>query len=137
MNPLRQLAHFPWFVLLQVSVMAIISVTVLEVAFLIGIYQVPALEFAFGRIMASVLGIVVLGAIAYGTGALALLLLERLHRHIHPDAGLLWALIGCLLLLVWVKSLLPLPSLLELDQLALIGIMLGVFTTGRRYWRRW
>jgi hypothetical protein len=117
--------------------MTVFSVTVLEVALLAGIYQVPALEFAFRRMMASVLAIVVMGAIAYGVGALALLLLERLHAHVRPDAGILWALIGCLLLLVWIKSLLPLPSLVGLNQLVLIGIMMGVFTTGRRYWRRW
>lgn len=137
MNPFRRLAHLPWLVLLQVAAMAVVSVTVLEVALFAAMQQISGLAFAVQRIMTSVLSIVVLGAIAYGIGALAVLLFERLYAHIRPDAGLLWALVGCLLVMVWIKTLLPLPMLIALDQVVLVGILLGVFTTGRRYWRRY
>jgi hypothetical protein len=136
MNPLQRLKQLPWLPLLQVSAIAVLCVTVVEVALLSLLPEVPALAALFARAMSSVFAIVIIGGITYGLGALGLLFLERLQPTVRPHAGTLWALIACLLLMVWLKTLLPLPILFGLDRLALVGVMLGVFTTGRRYWRR-
>ncbi|NJL20421.1 MAG: hypothetical protein HC895_05705 [Leptolyngbyaceae cyanobacterium SM1_3_5] len=59
--------------------------------------------------------------------------MEYFHRHIFLNVGVLWALVLCVMLSLLLKSLL-LPTLLS-GQLALVGIALGVFWKGRRYWR--
>ncbi|TVQ20793.1 MAG: peptide chain release factor 1 [Leptolyngbya sp. DLM2.Bin15] len=137
MNPFQRLKQLPWLPLLQVSAITILCVVILETALFTGLEQVPELWNGFIRLMNSVLAVVILGAIAYGVGALGLLLLERLQSTVRPNASVLWALIACLLVMVWLKTLLPLNGLIGLDSLSLVGVTLGVFTTGRRYWRRY
>lgn len=135
MNPFRRLKFLPWIPLLQVAAIATVCVAVLEAALVAAVYLSPLLNRMFQQMMSTVLAVAVLGAIAYGLGALALLLIERIHPGIRLNAGMLWALVACLLLAVWLKSLLPIPGLMGLNELSLAGVTLGVFTTGRRYWR--
>lgn len=135
MNPFRRLKFLPWIPLLQVAAIATVCVAVLEAALVAAVYLSPLLNRMFQQMMSTVLAVAVLGAIAYGLGALALLLIERIHPGIRLNAGVLWTLVACLLLAVWLKSLLPIPGLMGLNELSLAGVTLGVFTTGRRYWR--
>jgi len=76
-------------------------------------------------------------AAAIGLGALAVYLLERQCTQVSINSSNLWALVPCLLLTLWLKSLLPLDSfgLLSLSESVLIGIIVGIFWKGRPYWR--
>jgi hypothetical protein len=65
---------------------------------------------------------------AIGVGAMAVYLLERFYQKIIINTANLWALVLCLAVFLLLKSLLPLmPILISLDQLQLVGIILGIF----------
>ena len=69
-------------------------------------------------------------------GALAIVLTDSFFRQIILRADTIWALIGCVLLILLVKSWLPIPALfLGFSYFSMMGIIVGAFTKGRRYWR--
>jgi CHASE2 domain-containing sensor protein len=75
-------------------------------------------------------------ATAIGVGALAVYLLERFYQQVIINTASLWALVLCLALFLFLKSLVPLmPILVNFEQIQLIGIILGIFWKGRPYWR--
>jgi hypothetical protein len=74
-------------------------------------------------------------AAAVGVGALAVYLLKRFYPQVLINTASLWALIPCLLLFLFIKSLLPIPGLVNLTYPQLLGIIVGVFWKGRPYWR--
>lgn len=75
--------------------------------------------------------------VGIGIGALAVILVETLLPRLTLHASTLWALVLCLLLGLWIKLLLYLPGLfvVSFSQSLLVGLVLGVFWKGRRYWR--
>jgi hypothetical protein len=82
------------------------------------------------------LGVLTKVAIAIGMGALTVYWLEIWQQRFLLNSSTLWALVGCLLLGLFIKSLLPLPTfLVDLSSLGLMGILIGVFWKGRPYWR--
>jgi hypothetical protein len=74
-------------------------------------------------------------SIAIGVGALAVHLLDQFQRQIFINLGVLWGLIACLVVMVWVRSLSGIPSLLPPSQPALMGLIIGVFWRGKNHWR--
>lgn len=136
-NPLRQLKTLPWIPLLQVSLLTSLVVTVLEWLLIVGAQYLPPVRYLVMFLFSSSLAILTLLAIAVGVGVLAVLILERWFRHqILPNTTNLWALVPCLVLFLWLKSLLSLSPILGTpDFNLLIGIVLGIFWKGRPYWR--
>ena len=128
-NPLNRLKQFPWLALAQAAALASALDTLLAIALVV---ESP-LQRILAVLLNSVLGLLLVVAIAIGTGAIAVYSMEWLHRHILLNAGVLWALVLCVMLSLWLKALL-LPTLLS-GESALIGVVLGVFWAGRRYWR--
>jgi len=64
------------------------------------------------------------------------ILLDRFFTQILPDTATLWALIACLALILWLKSLLPLSAVLvQFSYPLFVGLLVGVFVKGRRHWR--
>lgn len=85
------------------------------------------------------LGLLVAFAITVGVGALAVNCLERLNRPAITTSSL-WALVLCLAIVLLLRGFLPLPGVIQLDQLQFIGLVVGIFWKGRPYWtvyRRW
>jgi len=76
-------------------------------------------------------------AVATGVGAIAVYFLETLFPRTAINTNVLWTLILCLMVVLIVKSFLPLPEgLIAPSQISLLGIVLGVFLLGgKRYWR--
>lgn len=76
-------------------------------------------------------------AVSTGVGAIAVYFLETLFPRTAINASVLWTLILCLMVVLIVKSFLPLPEgLIAPSQISLLGILLGVFLLGgKRYWR--
>jgi hypothetical protein len=82
------------------------------------------------------LDIVMVLAAAMGVGALAVYFLERFHRQVFINSATLWALVPCLALVLFLKSLLPVPGLIvQLNYLQLMGIIVGIFWKGRSHWQ--
>ena len=134
-DPLRRLQYLPWRSLLQVSGLTFVIVTVLEFLLSLGFTHSSAIRSTLSILYAPPLGIVIFMAAAVGVGALAVYILERFYPQLFINKASLWALVPCLLLFLLVKSLLPLPGLVNFTYLQLIGIVVGVFWKGLPYWR--
>lgn len=137
-DPLRRLKTLPWQILLQNAALTVLIATMLDILLAIlltfwlssslGSGLVPLLNFAF----------IVLPFLAgMGIGALAVILLERLFPSIYLDTATLWAAVPCLALCLGLKGLIPqIPLVLaSLSYPLFIGLVLGVFFKGKRYWR--
>lgn len=140
-DPWTRLKRLPWLVLLQVAILTAIAVIVLETALLALVWVFPTLEPPLQLLFSPMLGFFTLLAAAVGAGALSVVILERFQRVV-INAGSLWALIACVALVFWLADLLRLfpIGLVGIARSGIVGILLGVFFKGQRYWksyRRW
>ena len=135
-DPLRRLKFLPWRSLLQASVLTVFISAVLDFLITLGYIQSSVIRRAISLIYAPPLDLLITIVIAVGVGALAVYLLERLYQQVIVNTASLWALVLCLIVILFFKSLLLIPSLLVgFSQTQLLGIILGVFWKGRPYWR--
>jgi hypothetical protein len=136
-NPLQRLKRLPWIPLLLTAVLTSIWVFVVEFFLGIGVERSPLVQKSLALLLSPPLGIITVLAIAALVGALAVFLLEIVYPNLLINAGVLWALVPCLILAIVLKNQLPVPlNLVALENGQLIGIILGVFVKGRPYWRR-
>lgn len=139
-DPLRPLKYLPWSELLQVALVTIGFAALFDWA-LIQAANMPAIRSILEKLLSPPLGSLIDLAAAVGLGALAVALIERWYRRkIMITNSTLWALVPCLALWLWLRSLLPgtlFPQLLTpiLGVDSLICIILGVFWKGKPYWR--
>jgi len=134
---LDQLKRLPWRSLLQVAALTTVIIAVGEAILFWAFSESFISRNLLKLLLYGPFGILMPVAAAIGLGALAVYLLERQCTQVSINSSNLWALVPCLLLTLWLKSLLPLDSfgLLSLSQPVLIGIIVGVFWKGRPYWR--
>lgn len=135
-NPLRRLKFLPWRSLLQVSTITTLIIVVIEFILTLGFIQSAVIHSTLSFIYTGSLGLLITFATAIGVGAIAVFILERFYQQVIINSASLWALVPCLVLLFLLKSLIPLmPILISLDEIQLIGIIIGIFWKGRPYWR--
>ncbi len=135
-NPLRRLKFLPWRSLFLISSLVTVIVIVVDFLIAIGYTYSPAIRQALDLLYAPPLGILVNFTIVVGIGAIAVYLLEKLYSNLSINTAILWALVLCLALCLIVKSVLPLPKVLvNLNEIQLMAIVIGVFWKGRPYWR--
>lgn len=137
-NPFWRLKSLPWAILLQVALAAVAIATIADLLLAqglallldnVGSGLMPLMELLF-----MVLPI----AAGFGIGALGLTILERWFSQVHLDTGVLWALVPCIALVLFVKGFLPIPTaLVAMSYPLLVGVLLGIFVVGKRHWRRW
>jgi hypothetical protein len=137
-NPLWRLKSLPWIPLFQNALLTVLLATVLDIAV---IYLLSGLLEVWpeGRnilFQGGVVGILMQFAAAGGIGVLAVILMERVFRQVRLDAAVLWSLVGCLAVVLYVKSLLPIPDfLVGISYIQFVGLLLGLFSQGRTHWR--
>ncbi len=141
-NPLRQLKYLPWRSLFIIAGMTFIIVTTIELLLWLTYNQLDqGTQFAILNLLAAtlyspLLSLLTVGAIGVGIGALGVFLLETLEKRVFINAGVLWSLILCLIIGLVIRNYIPIPALLTgVNQMQLVGIILGVFWKGKRYWR--
>ena len=135
-DPLRRLKFLPWLSLLQVSALITLILVVLDLLLILGSAQSVGIKRALTLLYSPPLGLVVTFAVAVGIGALAVYLLEILYRKGTINSGILWALVLCLALGLVLRSVLPVPPfLVDLNEIQLVCMIVGVFWKGRPYWR--
>ncbi len=134
----QRLKKLPWQELSLVSLITVLTVAAVEIFLAIAITNSPEVRDVLKLIFASpFLGVFVPLGVAVGMGALAVYLLEWWQKQFLLDNSSLWALVFCVAIALWLKSLFPIPPLLiALSQPAFIAIAIGVFWKGRPYWRR-
>lgn len=136
-DPLQRLKYLPWMQLAMAALVNAVAATLLEFLLLFAYAQVPGVASILGILFSPGLALITQLAIAVGVGALAVFWLERLYSDLVINTGVLWALVLCVLLAIGLKSLLVPGALVTLNNMVLVGIILGIFWKGRRYWKRW
>jgi hypothetical protein len=137
-NPLRQLKYLPWLPLALTGFATALIVFIAEVLLVVSAQYIPGVANVLQVLFSPLLAIIMEFAIAFGIGILAVFWLEKVYPRLVISAGVLWALILCVILAILVKSLLPLAvNFVQLNQMLMAGILVGVFWKGRRYWRRY
>ncbi|MBD1916529.1 MULTISPECIES: peptide chain release factor 1 [Cyanophyceae] len=137
-NPFWRLKSLPWAILLQVALAAVAIATIADLLLAQG------LALLLGNVGSGLLPLMQLLFMAlpiaagFGIGALGLTILERRFGQVHIDTGVLWALVPCIALVLFVKGFLPIPTaLVAMSYPLLVGVLLGIFVVGKRHWRRW
>jgi len=132
--------YLPWSELFLSAAVTVAIATVLDYLLILGIIAIPdtasnsiSMPLPVGMLLAFLLPF----AVSLGIGALSIFITERFFRQILLTAGTMWALIGCVLIFLFVRSFLPVPGLFVggVNYFSMMGVVLGAFTYGRRYWR--
>jgi predicted membrane-bound spermidine synthase len=135
-NPFWRLKTLPWITLLQAAGLVVAIATVADLS--LTILWTALLNSDIGRLetLLRLVALVLPLAMGYGMGAMAILVMERLFKQVYLDTAVLWALVPCIALVLFLKaSLLPIPTLLVLmGYPQVVGVVLGIFVTGKRYW---
>jgi hypothetical protein len=134
-NPLRRLKQLPWLPLFLTALLTLFWATVIELLLRFGYENVPLIQQTLEMLFTPPLSIIMGFAIAVGLGALAVTFLEIIYPQLFISAGVLWALLLCLFLLLFLRNLVVPAILLEASYSMLIGSMLGIFLKGKPYWR--
>ncbi len=141
-NPLRQLKYLPWRSLIIIAGMTFAIITTIEVILWLTYNQLDeGTQFTIINILAAtlyspLLSLFTICAIGAGIGAGAVFLLETLEKRISINATVLWSLILCLIIGLIIRRYIPIVALLtDVNEIQLIGIVLGVFWKGKHYWR--
>ncbi len=135
-NPLWRLKMLPWGPLFLAALWAVALATIADILFGIGFVWIVSRLGPPIMPLVQLLMVVLPIAAGFGLGALALEVMERAFRHIFLNAGVLWALVACLAVVLYVKSWLPIPTLLlTVGSSQMVGALLGIFVVGKRYWR--
>ncbi len=134
-NPFRSFKYLPWAGLFQSAGLTVLVATAIDILLLLAIVEVPAIARALSTV--SILLFILPLAAAFGIGALSIFFTAGFFHQVILRADTIWALTGCLLLLLLIKSWLPIPALFisGFSYPSLIGVVVGAFTQGRRYWR--
>lgn len=134
-NPFRSLQYLPWTALLLSGGLTILVATAIDIVLLFGFSMVPALRSLY--VNSLLLQFVAPVAAAYGVGALSIVLTLNFFRQIPLRADTIWALTGCVLFMLLMKSQFPAPYLFVHgpNYFGLVAIAVGAFTHSQRYWR--
>ncbi|MEQ9480841.1 peptide chain release factor 1 [Coleofasciculus sp. F4-SAH-05] len=131
-----RLRSLPWRSLLEVSGITTAVAIALEIIIGLGANQSAAIRQMLQFLYTPPLGIIITLMAAAGFGVLAVYILERFYSQVLINSSSLWALVPCLALTLWLKSLLPVPAfLVSLSYANLVAVLVGVFWKGRPYWR--
>ncbi|AFZ42767.1 hypothetical protein PCC7418_0538 [Halothece sp. PCC 7418] len=135
-DPLRGFKSQPWKPLFLVALITIAIASAIDYLLIFLISNLPALQQSISIVLSPPLGILLPLAAAAGVGVLGVIVCDYFQSQIFLNAGSLWALVLCLLIILGLTNLLPLPSfLVSLSYPTFLGMMVGVFWKGRYYWR--
>ncbi|EDX86541.1 hypothetical protein S7335_4246 [Synechococcus sp. PCC 7335] len=138
-NPFRSLKYLPWADLAKSAAVTVAIATAIDYLLLMGLVALNS-SAAATRIpngllflMASLLPL----AVYFGLGALGVFVTSRLFHQVILTANTMWALVACIVVALFIRSLLPIPGLFigGISYLVVMGMAIGTFVYGRRYWR--
>lgn len=135
-NPFRSLKYLPWSLLLLSAGLTVLVATAIDILLRVAVSMLPVLA---GLLLSSPLIPMILTiAVPFGVGALAIFLTRQFFHQIPLRADTIWALVGCVSLILLGKDWLPMIPALFLRGFGLTTILMvavGGFTASRRYWR--
>jgi hypothetical protein len=131
-NPFWRLKTLPWLVLVQAALITVLIASLLDVLLAIALLQLPQPP----TFLNGVSGLLLIIVSAGGGGVLAVAVMETIFARVLLNQGVLWALLACLTGLLWLKQWIPIPAVLVgLSYYQFVGMTVGLFSKGRRYWR--
>jgi hypothetical protein len=137
-NPFSRLKSLPWAILFQVALAAVAIATAADLLLAQGLALLLGGVGSGLLPLMQLLFLVLPVAAGFGIGALGLTILERWFTSVYIETGVLWALVACLALVIFVKGFLPIPTfLVSMAYPLVVGVLLGIFVVGKRHWRRW
>ena len=135
-HPLRRLKFLPWRSLALLTLATLAIVLGIEVIIGLSYARVGAVRVILNILFGPPWVAIALLAAGAGIGALAVVLLERRWQQVSINAGVLWALVLCLILGSLLRLFIPIPVILvNPGQTLFMGFIVGVFWRGRPYWR--
>lgn len=141
-NFLNRLKLLPWGALFQSAALTMVILIAVDYLIFLALALVASRFLEFGRFLIRLfdtfLFVVTINFVTtLGCGALAVYLLERLFQRLVINAAMLWALVLCLMICLLIKLQIPIDHILirEFTSVSMVGILLGIFQQGRRYWR--
>jgi hypothetical protein len=135
-NAFKQL---PWQSLFLAALLAVIIVKAFDYLATKGLSAFDAHGTIRNLLITGSGELLLLGCGGLAIGGLGVLCLERFGNVRFISVNLLWALILCLMITFWLLSKLDVPGIgiaQQFSETHLIGIVIGVFWKGQRYWRR-
>ena len=132
---MHQFKSLPWRVLINASVITLVLIICLDYG--LTLILPPASLQKILSLFGPPFGLVFSSAVDMVVGIVGVIVLEILMKQRYSIyLSTLWALILCLILALVLESFFPIPGvfLSELHQISIVGILLGVFGKGRRYW---
>lgn len=135
-DPLRRFKSQPWKPLFLAALITIAIASAIDYLLIFLIANIPSLQSNLSLLLSGPLNLLLPLAAAAGIGVLGVIVCDYFRSQIFLNAGSLWALVLCLLIILGLSNLLPLPSfLVSLSYPTFLGMMVGVFWKGRYYWR--
>jgi hypothetical protein len=127
--------RIPWRELFTVAIASNLALIALELLLGLSLIYSPPIRASLQILFRPPLVVLLPVGIAIAMGALAVYLMEKWRQQYLLNRGNLWALVLCLLLTLTVKQFIQVPLVLvDLSQISLMGIIIGVFWKGRPYW---
>lgn len=138
-NPFRSLKYLPWADLAKSAIVTVAIATAIDYLLLTGLIafsssaDVTRIPNGLLFLIASILPL----AVSFGLGALSVFVTSRLFHQVILAANTMWALVACIVVALFIRSLLPIPGLFigQISYLVVMGLAIGTFVYGRRYWR--
>jgi hypothetical protein len=131
----QRFQRIPWRELFTVAIASNLALIAWELLLSLSLMYSPPIRAFLQILLGSPLGVLLPVGIAIAIGALAVYIMEKWNQQYLLNRGNLWALVLCLLLILIVKLFIPVPLVLvDLSQITLMGIIIGVFWKGRPYW---
>jgi hypothetical protein len=136
---MRRLQYLPWRSLFLTAAATVFCTTVLAYALVFSSMNLAIVRQILSILYSPPWGTLTDIAVSLGVGALSVYFLETLFPRIAINVNILWSLILCLIVVLVIKSMLPIPDgLINFNEISVVGMVLGVFLLGgKRYWRRW
>jgi len=136
-DPISRFKQQPWQQLFFVAFVTVLVVSAADLLFIGLLSTFPAMQQTLSTILSPRFQQLILPlVVAVGMGSLAVYFCDFRRSKLFLNTRSLWALVLCLMILLGVKSVIPLPSfLIHFSYPTFIGIMIGVFLKGRYYWR--
>lgn len=131
----QRFQRIPWRELFTVAIASNLALIALELLLGLSVMYSPPIRAFLQILFGSPLGVLLPVGLAIALGCLAVYIMEKWSQQYLLNRGNLWALVLCLLLTLTVKQFIQVPlELVDLSQITLMGIIIGVFWKGRPYW---
>jgi hypothetical protein len=132
----NSLKYLPWRSLFLVAILAVLTMKAID--FILWKSFDYAASSGFAELLSTKIGnLLFLFCEGLAVGGFGVLYLERIGRVGPIYTSTLWTLVLCLFLSLWLGTYLPMKGLglVDISEVHVMSLILGVFWRGRPYWR--